>query len=254
MKIFDTLNDKLLKQTFDDSHSLHELLTEYMQVAYIYSKIENAIAVLSDLKSNKSYIYYGGIAEQLAITEKDNLQEISSIWEDDIFDKIHPDDLLKKHMLELQFFHFIKKISAHEQSDFHIVSKIRMKDKTEEYIPIQHRMFYVCSSVEGNPWLALCLYNYSDNKPTSDIYNGVIINSATGDIIESDKQECNDILSEREKDVLSLIRKGKKSKEIADMLSISKHTVDRHRQNILEKLRVGNSIEACRIAELMGMF
>ena len=44
------------------------------------------------------------------------------------------------------------------------------------------------------------------------------------------------------------------SKDIAQTLSISINTVNRHRQNILEKLQVNNSIEACgllRIALVM---
>ncbi|MCG4719976.1 response regulator transcription factor, partial [Bacteroides intestinalis] len=45
------------------------------------------------------------------------------------------------------------------------------------------------------------------------------------------------------------INKGKMSKDIAQTLSISINTVNRHRQNILEKLQVNNSIEACRIAK-----
>ena len=36
------------------------------------------------------------------------------------------------------------------------------------------------------------------------------------------------------------------SKEIAILLSISIHTVNRHRQNILSKLKADTSIEACR--------
>lgn len=39
------------------------------------------------------------------------------------------------------------------------------------------------------------------------------------------------------------------SKDIARILSISINTVNRHRQNILEKLQVSNSIEACRVAK-----
>lgn len=46
-----------------------------------------------------------------------------------------------------------------------------------------------------------------------------------------------------------MINKGKMSKDIAQTLSISINTVNRHRQNILEKLQVNNSIEACRIAK-----
>ena len=66
---------------------------------------------------------------------------------------------------------------------------------------------------------------------------------------ELEKQNCNDLLSDREKEILQLINKGKMSKDIAQTLSISINTVNRHRQNILEKLQVNNSIEACRIAK-----
>ncbi len=45
-----------------------------------------------------------------------------------------------------------------------------------------------------------------------------------------------DLLSEREKDVLSLLVRGYINKEIADKLNISKTTVISHRNNIAEKL------------------
>ena len=61
------------------------------------------------------------------------------------------------------------------------------------------------------------------------------------------------MVKEREKEILRCIRKGLSSKEIAAALYISVNTVNRHRQNILEKLSVGNSIEACRAAELMKL-
>ncbi len=41
---------------------------------------------------------------------------------------------------------------------------------------------------------------------------------------------------------------------IAVILSISLNTVNRHRQNILEKLQVNNSIEACRIGKELNLF
>jgi DNA-binding NarL/FixJ family response regulator len=45
-----------------------------------------------------------------------------------------------------------------------------------------------------------------------------------------------------------MIQSGKRSKEIASSLFISINTVNRHRQNILEKMRVGNMTEACTLA------
>lgn len=252
MDIFNTLNKELLKQPFNKANDLQDELVRYMQIASMYAQTENSIAVLSDLQSNKSYIYYGKIIDLLDIKIQDN-NKINSIWEDDILNKIHPDDLLGKHMLELQFFHFLKNKPLSERSDYHIISKIRMKDNSGKYISIQHRMFYV-AFVNENPWLALCLYNYSFDKSVPSIHEkGCIVNSATGNVYNADREKYNVILSQREKEVLSLIGRGKMSVEIANLLSISKHTVDRHRQNILEKLRVNNSIEALRIAELMNL-
>ncbi|MBP7498932.1 MAG: response regulator transcription factor [Chryseobacterium sp.] len=49
-----------------------------------------------------------------------------------------------------------------------------------------------------------------------------------------------------------MIQDGKRSKEIAELLFISINTVNRHRQNILEKLRVGNMTEACAMATKLG--
>lgn len=46
------------------------------------------------------------------------------------------------------------------------------------------------------------------------------------------------ILSEREKDIIGLIAKGKSNKEIADNLCISVHTVTTHRRNISSKLDI----------------
>ncbi len=47
----------------------------------------------------------------------------------------------------------------------------------------------------------------------------------------------------REKQILYHLAKGKQSKEIADILFISKHTVDTHRRNMLRKAMLKNTPE-----------
>jgi DNA-binding CsgD family transcriptional regulator len=253
MNIINTLNEKLLKQPFGEEQNKSISLSQYQDMAFMYSRIENALAVLSDMKTNKSYIYHGRVAKELGFDENDTSKEINSIWEEDIFNKIHPDDLVQKHMLELQFFNILKNLPIAERSDYFVNSKIRMLNKAGRYIFIAHRMFYIGSTLNGSLWLALCLYNLSHDDSSEGKSGGVILNSATGITVKPDQQAYNKILSVREKEILQLIRKGKMSKEVAGLLSISPNTVNRHRQNILEKLRVSNSLEACRIAERMNL-
>ncbi|MCK5821097.1 MAG: response regulator transcription factor [Bacteroidales bacterium] len=54
-------------------------------------------------------------------------------------------------------------------------------------------------------------------------------------------QELLDSLSSQEKNILYELVKGQSSKEIAGVLSISRHTVDTHRRNILTKCQVTNT-------------
>lgn len=252
MNMLDTLNDYLLLQPFDDSDASVKLSRSQM-IAQVYAQVENSISVLSDLKANKSYIYTGGAAVTLGIEGSTGMKEIGSIWEEDILRKIKEEDLIEKYALELRFFHLLKSLPVAERSDYQIVSTIRMQDKRNLYVGVKHRMFYIQSTEDGSIWLALCLYNLSFEAGSVDAYQGLIVNTKTGEAIGDDEYQVDDILTSREKDVLMLIKKGKKSKDIAAQLSISVNTVHRHRQNILEKLHVANSIEACRMAESLKL-
>jgi len=226
-----------------------ELSDKFRLLAQGYASLENALVVMSDMHANNSHIYYGGFARVLGMFPANEEQRIGSIWEKDIFNRIHPDDLYGKYLLELRFFNFIKHLSRCKRGDYYLVEKLRMKDAHGNYIPVLHRMFYIAMP-SGSICFALCLYTPMSFEVPS---GGCVINSLTGQMTELDM--CNDscILSEREKQVLRLVDRGFMSKHIAVTLSISIHTVSRHRQEILQKLKVRNSIEACRIAKDLGI-
>ena len=84
-------------------------------------------------------------------------------------------------------------------------------------------------------------------------FSGLIQNTATGEIFMPHTEASVNILSQRECEILKLIEDGLRSKEIANLLNISKNTVNRHRQNIMEKLRVNHSIEAIKIAKSLKL-
>jgi DNA-binding NarL/FixJ family response regulator len=62
-----------------------------------------------------------------------------------------------------------------------------------------------------------------------------------------------DPLTERESEIVKLIAEGHTSRQIADLLVISERTVERHRENILEKLDMRDRVELTRYAIRRGL-
>jgi DNA-binding NarL/FixJ family response regulator len=63
----------------------------------------------------------------------------------------------------------------------------------------------------------------------------------------------SDPLTPRELEVVKLIAEGLTSEEVAETLAIAKNTVDRHRDNILEKLGLRNRVDLTRYAIKRGL-
>lgn len=63
-----------------------------------------------------------------------------------------------------------------------------------------------------------------------------------------EQSEAAALLSDREKEVLQLVVKGKTAQEMADELFLSIHTVYTHRKNILKKLSCKNATELLNFA------
>jgi DNA-binding NarL/FixJ family response regulator len=81
------------------------------------------------------------------------------------------------------------------------------------------------------------------------------ISTLVKDFVERDRPGDTefDVLTPRELQVLKLIAEGYTSKEIAQELVISVKTVDRHRQNILDKLGMSDRVELTRYAIRRGL-
>lgn len=60
-------------------------------------------------------------------------------------------------------------------------------------------------------------------------------------------------LTDREREVLTLIAEGKTSREIAEALVVSPKTADRHRENIMAKLNLHSRVELVKYAMARGL-
>jgi DNA-binding NarL/FixJ family response regulator len=71
--------------------------------------------------------------------------------------------------------------------------------------------------------------------------------------VERGQGTTAELLTPRETEVVKLIAEGHSSQEIADILSISLKTVDRHRTNLLEKLNMNDRVQVTRYAIRTGL-
>ena len=63
----------------------------------------------------------------------------------------------------------------------------------------------------------------------------------------------SDPLTDRESQVVKLIAEGHSGREIAELLKISEHTVERHREHILDKLELRDRVAVTRYAIRRGL-
>ena len=64
----------------------------------------------------------------------------------------------------------------------------------------------------------------------------------------ADAKESGEILTSREREIVQLVAEGRTSKEVAARLSVSVHTVETHRTNIMRKLGIHTVGELVRYA------
>ncbi|HEY7793125.1 MAG TPA: response regulator transcription factor [Gaiellaceae bacterium] len=88
----------------------------------------------------------------------------------------------------------------------------------------------------------------------SYLYPSAVTTLVRDYVVRGDRgQEHFDVLTPRELEVLKLIAEAYTSKQIAEALFISIKTVDRHRQNILDKLGMRDRVELTRYAIRRGL-
>ncbi len=239
------LRHLLTGQPFGEGAIRPEIVERRIEQVRQFVDIENGIAVLSDLKRDLSYIFSGDMGRLLGL--EPGPMVIPSIFEDDIFGCIPPDELVERHVLELRYFQFQSHLPVEQRHRYHTACVVHFNLPGGRTIAVLHRTYYLERLDNGSVWLSVCLYTPSVVSPEGFV--GQIIDSASGVPVPIVEYEQHDqqMLSPREKEVLRLLAQGLGSKQIASRLCISTNTVYRHRQNILAALQVNNTAAAVQI-------
>lgn len=240
------LKSLLTEQQFEVSENQEPLLETAKAYAYGYAQATEGIAVLSDFHQNICHIYSGKFG-QTALGLPNYFMDSSSAFENGIFNRILEADLLERHILELRFLHFLKNIPAEKKTEYQASCVIRFHKPNNETLQILHTTRYLYCHHNGSVLFGLC--TYIPFPQIREKEEGCITNITTGKAIRPEQYALcdNKLLSKRQTEILSLLAKGIGSKQIADKLNISLHTVNRHRQDILSNLHVANTAAAVEI-------
>lgn len=170
--------------------------------------------------------------------------------------RIHPDDyvqVLKNGVAGMRHV-FMNEHRRDDVRNFKLIREYRAMVEGV-YKRVTEDIQVLETDCRGNVWLTLSIVNISpDQQPPYDVM-AQVLNVATGEAFPplAELYDRDNILSPRQNEILGLIGCGKLSKEIAAELHISVNTVNTHRQHILDKLGVDNSMEAVRYARMLGL-
>lgn len=179
-----------------------------------------------------------------------NIQRQGDLLEE----RIHPDDRDKMAEVQIKHSKFIYSLSPEKRNDYRNTYQFRMLNVKGKYINIISRQEVIQTDQTGKAWIIMGAMDISPDQNPLDNIKYSTLNKKTGEIITHLILSYTEtILTDREKEILQMIYRGLLSKEIADKLNISIHTVNNHRKNILAKLGVDNSIEAINYALRNGL-
>lgn len=166
---------------------------------------------------------------------------------------IHPSDLSSFLLIRKKFIDFICKQPVNQRMDYSQMYEFRVMTEQKKYIRVTSHHRIVDIDVYGNPTASMVWVQIAPNQFLEEGLKFHCVNSKTGIIIPAFQMNDNILLTKREKEVLKMSSLGFMTKEIAEQLYISIHTVNRHKQNILQKLNANNILEAIDIARKKEM-
>jgi len=243
------------QQQFNESELDYTILEKHKTLLQQLSVVGNIGITVFDL-FRKKHVFTSYNFENLFGYD---LKEVENAGTEYFNSRVHPDDFIVLSQNGIELMKFVYQLPKESRTAYKLINEYRILNGEEKYIRVieQHQVLEL--DVNGNIWLALSVVDVSPNQEVFSEIKSQLLNYKTGKIvtlIQDDATKENVLvndLTKREKEILQMVKEGFLSKEISDKLSISIHTVNTHRQRILEKLNVDNSMEAVGYASKLGL-
>ena len=140
-------------------------------------------SVVTDASCDQCCLYTGELGVLLGIADSGQCIEIDSSDEDMVYNRIHPEDLVDKRMLEYEFFKRTDALPVERKTSLKATCTIRMKDRTGNYRYVDNTTQIIRLSPAGKMWLILCCYTLSPVRSGQCGISPCLIDNSTGEPI-----------------------------------------------------------------------
>ena len=208
--------------------SIDEIAQQYLPYIKILEQAGSFAVFLSD---RFGHYYY--VTEYIEASQEIDIEKL-----------VHPDDWEVVRRIDKKVWEFLNTLPEEEKLAYKYIYELRVLERGK-YVRMIYQM-RILAFKEDN-FLAMGIIDIAPEQSANTSVRFQIKNCLTDEIVPFAIESAADtLLTPREREVLALAKEGMFSKEISKKLNISIHTVNRHRQNILEKLQVDNMIEAVK--------
>ena len=208
--------------------SIDQIVQEYLPYIKILEEAGSFAVFLSD---RFGYYYY--VTEYIEASQEIDIEKL-----------VHPDDWEVVRRIDKKVWELLDTLPEEEKLPYKYIYEMRVLDKGK-YVRMIYQMRIL--AFKDDNFLGMGIIDIAPEQSANTSVRFQIKNCLTDEIVPFAIESATDtLLTPREREILALAKEGMFSKEISEKLNISIHTVNRHRQNILEKLQVDNMIEAIR--------
>jgi len=236
---------KFLETDLDDS-----VIEKHKIALQALSDVSNSGVSVFDICKRQVIFYSSNYGKLLGYLPEDYKASGQQFFAD----KIHPEDKLKLSIQGVSTLKIFNAFSNTEKLSHKVIQEYRILNSLGKYVRLIEQYQVIALDKKGQLWLLMGVVDFSPNQ---EEYHGIkvqLLNFKEGRTIPLDvAPQAQFDLTKREMEVLKLVKDGFLSKEISDMLSISLHTVNTHRQRFLAKLGANNSTEALKFAAKFGL-
>lgn len=251
-KLNETYFKLLEQQIFVTGELDYSVLEQHKPNLQKLAEIGNSVVSVFDLYQKRHVFNSFNLGEILGYS----LLEVQLDGEHFLDSKIHPKDFTMLMKNGISLLKFYQNIPPADKAHFKFISEYRVLNADNNYVRVIEQQQVLELDNKGNLWLALSILDISPNQKNLGEYTvSELLNFKTGKFVPFIEQteKVTIALTNRETEVLKLVKDGLLSKEISDKLSISLHTVNTYRQRVLEKLGANNSMEAVNLASKLGL-